>query len=80
MHIEVRKHPRKNHPNKFIAEVWADDHRESWTLFNEPYPEEEYQKINQWCKETLGYPARIAYHIFEFKKEKDVTLFILRWK
>ena len=64
--------------NKFTAEVW-----EPMTLdweFREPYPEEVYVEINQWCIDTLGYHARTAYHVFEFEKESDLNWFILRWQ
>jgi hypothetical protein len=47
--------------------------------FREPYPEEVYVEINQWCIDTLGYHARTAYHVFEFEKETDLNWFVLRW-
>lgn len=57
---------------KWIAEVWTSNESET-------YPEQEYVKINDWCKETFGYHARTAYHIFEFKSRPDLDWFILRW-
>lgn len=66
------------HPKKFVVELWATDHDE-FTGFKEPYPEDEYVEVNDWCLQNLGYPARTAYNRFEFKKEKHLTLFILRW-
>lgn len=69
---------RRNGSN-WLAEVWAneivhvDDERQ-------PYPEEQYVEINQWCIDTLGYHARTAYHVFEFKKQSDLEWFILRWQ
>ena len=47
--------------------------------FREPYPEEVYIEVNQWCIDNLGYHARTAYHVFEFEKETDLNWFILRW-
>ena len=73
MDIEYRKHGRK-----WLAEVWSsdivhvDDERQ-------PYPEEQYQEMNQWCINTLKYHARTAYHVFEFKTKKDLEWFLLRW-
>jgi len=63
--------------NKFIAEVW-EPMTPNWE-FREPYPEEVYVEINQWCIDTLGYHARTAYHVFEFEKETDLNWFLLRW-
>jgi hypothetical protein len=64
---------------KWIAEVWAgpvDDQ-----AFKEGiYEEDKYVEINDWCKATLKYHARTAYHIFEFKSKKDLEWFILRWQ
>lgn len=57
---------------KWIVEVWSNE-------FNEPYPEDLYQEINQWCIETLKYHARTAYHIFELRTRKDLEWFVLRW-
>lgn len=64
--------------NKFIAEVW-EPMTPAWE-FREPYPEEVYIEINQWCIDTFGYHARTAYHVFEFEKESDLNWFILRWQ
>lgn len=66
------------HGNKFTAEVW-EPMTPNWE-FREPYPEEVYVEINQWCINTLGYHARTAYHVFEFEKESDLNWFILRWQ
>ncbi len=76
MDIEVRQGNRK-----WIAEVWSDDQSEPLVVqgYNEPYPEETYVEINQWCMDNLGYHARTAYHVFEFKKRSDLDWFILRW-
>jgi len=67
---------------KWIAEVWSDDQSEPLVVegFKEPYPEELYVEINQWCIDTLGYHARTAYHIFEFKRRSDLDWFLLRWQ
>jgi hypothetical protein len=69
------------HPQKWIAEVWSDDPEFAPILegFKEPYPEDTYNEINQWCVNSLGYPARTAFHIFEFKKQSHLEWFILRW-
>ena len=64
--------------NKFIIELWDTD-LDDFTGFKEPTTEEEYVKINDWCIESLGYHARTAFNRFEFKKEADLTLFILKW-
>jgi hypothetical protein len=62
--------------NKYIAEVW-EDHGEMHQL--DVLSEERYTEINQWCIDSLGYHARTAYHIFEFKKQADLEWFLLRW-
>ena len=72
MDIDVRKGDLK-----WIAEVWEPE-TPDWE-FREPYPEETYVEINQWCIDTLGYHARTAYHVFEFENEKDLSWFLLRW-
>ena len=75
MDIEYRQ---KGH--KWVAEVWSDNFEEHFAGdFKEPYPEDTYVEINQWCIDTLGYHARTAYHIFEFKKRSDLDWFIIRW-
>jgi hypothetical protein len=63
---------------RLIAEVWAD-HAPAKFGQPEPYAEEQYIEINDWCITTLGYHARTAYHIFEFKKQSDLDWFLLRW-
>lgn len=76
MDIEVRQAG-----NKWIAEVWSDDTAEPLVEqgFKEPYSEDTYQEINQWCASAFGYNARTAYHIFEFKQQRDMEWFLLRW-
>lgn len=74
MDIDVNHDPIGN---RWIAEVWEPMTPE-WE-FREPYPEETYVEVNQWCIDTLGYHARTAYHVFEFKQEKDLQWFVLRW-
>jgi hypothetical protein len=61
---------------KIIAEVW-EDHGEMHQL--DVLSEDRYAEINQWCIDSLGYHARTAYHIFEFKKQADLEWFLLRW-
>ena len=63
--------------NKYIVEVW-EPMTPNWE-FREPYPEETYIEVNQWCIDTLGYHARTAYHVFEFKNQEHLNWFILRW-
>jgi hypothetical protein len=62
---------------RFIAEVWEPMHP-NWE-FREPYPEETYVLVNDWCIKTFGYHARTSYHVFEFKNNTDLTWFVLRW-
>jgi len=72
----------KQKGRKWITEV-LDDKPLFWfntgTIKNETLSEEIYVNINQWCIDTLGYHARTAYHIFEFKKRSDLDWFVLRW-
>jgi hypothetical protein len=63
--------------SRYIAEVW-EPMTANWE-FREPYPEETYLEVNQWCISTLGYHARTAYHVFEFKKQSDLDWFVIRW-
>jgi hypothetical protein len=72
---------RRTGTRRWIAEVWSDDTAEPLVEqgFKEPYPEDIYQEINEWCIDTLKYHARTAYHVFEFKKKKDLEWFLLRW-
>lgn len=67
--------------HKWIAEVWSSDASEPLVEqgFKEPYPEETYAEINQWCMDTLGYRARTAYHIFEFRNQTHLNWFLLKW-
>lgn len=74
MDIDIIHDPEKK---KWIAEVW-EPMTPDWE-FREPYPENTYVEINQWCIDTLGYHARTAYHVFEFDKQSDLDWFILRW-
>jgi len=74
MDIEFRQHGKG-----WLAEIWSSDQVQ---VDDErmPYPEELYQEINDWCISTLGYHARTAYHVFEFKKKSDLEWFMLRWQ
>lgn len=74
MDIDIIHDPAKE---KWIVEVW-EPMTPNWE-FREPYPEETYIEVNQWCIDTLGYHARTAYHVFEFEKESDMNWFVLRW-
>ena len=76
MDIEFRRHQ-----NKWVIEVWSDDITERFSdELKEPYPEEVYTEINNWCKNSFGYHARTAYHVFELKKRSHLNWFLLRWK
>lgn len=76
MDIEYRKEGRK-----WIVEVWSSDEQfgPNFTVITAPGSEALYQEINDWCITTLKYHARTAYHVFEFKKKKDLEWFLLRW-
>lgn len=66
--------------NKWIVEVWSDNKEEHFAGdFDEPYPEEVYTEINNWCKETFGYHARTSFHIFELKKRSDLNWFLIKF-
>jgi hypothetical protein len=78
MDIEYRPTNR----GKWLAEVWSDIgeivlNGESRQV---SFDENKYQLINQWCIDILGYHARTAYHVFEFKNKKDLEWFLLRWQ
>jgi hypothetical protein len=62
---------------KCIIEVW-DEPTEEWN-FKEPFGEDFYVVVNQWCIDTFGYHARTAYNRFEFKKQADMEWFVLKW-
>jgi hypothetical protein len=72
MDIEIRKNHRG-----WIAEVWTDHNDDR--QFKGTLDEEKYVEINAWCIHTIGYHARTAYHIFEFKKKTHLDWFLLRW-
>ena len=75
MNIDYRRQGRK-----WIAEVWDKPvYKLSGIDDAAPLTESIYEEINQWCIDTVGYHARTAYHVFEFKNEQDLTLFLLRW-
>ncbi len=76
MDIDYRKEGRK-----WIVEVWSNDESAgpNFTVIKGPGSEALYQEINEWCIDTLKYHARTAYHVFEFKKKKDLEWFLLRW-
>lgn len=74
MDIDLIHDPEKE---KWIAEIWEPE-TPNWE-FREPYPEEVYAEMNQWCIDSLGYHARTAYHVFEFEKRSDLDWFLLRW-
>ena len=76
MDIEYRKEGRK-----WIVDVWSSDEEvgANFTVIKAPGSEALYQEINDWCITTLKYHARTAYHVFEFKRKKDLEWFLLRW-
>jgi len=62
---------------KYAVELW-DEPTPEWE-FKEPFGEEFYVDVNNWCVEHVGYHARTAYNRFEFKREEHLTMFVLRW-
>lgn len=76
MDIVFRKSGRK-----WVTEVW-DDPVEKMSGIDSTVPllEDQYQEMNQWCIDTLGYHARTAYHVFELRKQSHLNWFIMRWK
>lgn len=74
MDIEIRKNG-----NRWIAEVWSSPVYPRQIDEDTTYDEDTYVEMNDWCKLSFGYHARTAYHVFEFKKKKDLEWFILRW-
>lgn len=79
--MDIRwKFVRNKGRRKWIAEVWSDDVTQRlFSEFDEPYPEETYIELNEWCMNTFGYHARSAFHMFEFRNKKHLDWFILRW-
>ncbi len=77
MDINYRFHP---HKKCWIAEVWIENITAE--NINSPvvYSEDEYNEMNEWCKNAFHYHARTAYHIFEFKDRSHLDWFILRWR
>ena len=68
----------RRHRLKWVVEVWSDNAPAKFGQ-PEPFAEEQYVEINQWCIDALGYHARTAYHVFELKNKKDLNWFLLRW-
>ena len=79
--MDIRwKFVRRKGKRKWIAEVWSDDQQQHlFPEFDEPYSEETYTELNNWCMDTFGYHARSAFHMFEFRNKKHLDWFILRW-
>jgi hypothetical protein len=67
---------RRKNSKTWIVEVWED--LEEMTQ-HDTLSEERYVEINEWCKQSFGYHARTAYHIFELRKRSHLEWFILRW-
>lgn len=63
---------------KYIVYVWDESPYEEG-VYNEVFTEDIYIKMNDWCIMTLGFHARTAYNVFEFKKKRDLDWFMLRW-
>jgi hypothetical protein len=63
---------------KWVVEVWSDNAPAKFGQ-PEPFAEEQYVEINQWCIDTFGYHARTAYHVFELRKKSHLDWFMLRW-
>lgn len=73
MDIEIRQKGKR-----WIAEVWENlDEMEN---NSDTYSEEQYMAMNKWCYKTLGYHARTAYHMFEFRNRPHLDWFVLRWQ
>lgn len=66
-----------NGKNKWIAYVW--DEGDDIDPMQNVSTEEVYVEMNDWCKDNLHYHARTAFNVFEFKTEKDLSWFMLRW-
>lgn len=74
MDITYRKSEKK-----WIVEVWRESDPERGGDFDAVYDEDVYEMINDWCKQSFGYHARTAYHVFELKKQQHLDWFLLRW-
>jgi hypothetical protein len=76
MMLDVRE---EKYPSlKFTVYVWDEGTGDDFTQLN-TYTEEQYNEINDWCKETFGKHCRTAYNVFEFKKAKQLDWFVLKW-
>lgn len=65
----------------WVVEVWDNPIKKLSGISDQiPLEEDQYVEINDWCKNTFGYHARTAYHIFELRKESDLNWFLLRWQ
>jgi len=58
---------------------------ENWAGYEEPFHEDDYQKMTDWCYNTFKtyiWPKRarrMSYNQFWFKHKKDLDWFILHW-
>lgn len=66
---------------KYIVYVWDDDELQDvgQPVQSGVYTEDIYIKMNDWCIMTLGFHARTAYNVFEFRKKSELDWFLLRW-
>jgi hypothetical protein len=58
---------------------------QDWDGFEEPFSEEDYQKMQHWCYKTFRTwltprrARRMSFNQFWFKNKKDLDWFILHW-
>jgi hypothetical protein len=58
---------------------------QDWEGFEEPFSEDDYQRMKQWCDNTFKTwlaprrARRMAYNQFYFKSKRDLDWFILHW-
>lgn len=56
-----------------------------WEGFEEPFSEEDYQKMTNWCYQTFKTwltpkrARRMSYNQFYFKSKQDADWFMLYW-
>lgn len=77
--MDIRVRSKSTTGRCWIAEVWTKNSMPGWEEYDEPYPDQIYEDMDSWGVDTLGYHARTAYNIFEFKNRKHLDWFLLRW-
>ncbi len=69
----------------YISSTEQGDLFSEWGGFEEPFDENTYQKMSEWCYKTFKtyiWPRRarrMSYTQFWFKNKKDMDWFILHW-